>query len=133
MASHSETMNGTNGTTGRSGLSRLNGTNGTNGDYAVIHSSSSNSKLPDSIKPPPGTLPPLAKAIHHEPLKTNREGITAALSQFAQSIHAPQKPLPTQSGDGTYSVRKRETGLRLDLKYIGWKGEILDIISTVER
>lgn len=113
------------GTSGPSGLNGTNGTkgsNGTNGGYTVLHSSSSNSKLPDTIKPPPGPLPPLAKAVDHGRLKANREGITSALDQFAQSIHAPQRPLPTQVGNGTYSVRKRETGLRLDLKYIGWKG-----------
>lgn len=123
MASHSELANGLNGT---------NGTKGTNGDYTVTHTSLANSKISDKINPPPGSLPPLAKAVQHEPLRANREGIAAALSQFSQSIHAPQKPLPTQVGDGTYSVRKRETGLRLDLNYLGWKDikTVVDIIKS---
>ncbi|ROV90358.1 hypothetical protein VMCG_09739 [Cytospora schulzeri] len=132
MASHSETTNGLNGLNGTHGSHALNGANGINGDNAVAHSSSSNSNLLCKAKTPDETLPPLSKASHHEPLRANREGITAALSQFSQSIHAPQKPLPTQVGDGTYSVRKRETGLKLDLRYIGWKDikTVLDIIKS---
>ncbi|KUI59129.1 Linoleate 10R-lipoxygenase [Cytospora mali] len=129
MASPSEPTNGMKGMVETKGT---DGTNGTNGDYNFTHLSSSNSKLLENIKPPSGPLPPLAKASRHAPLKANRDGITAAFNQFAQSIHAPQKPLPTQVGDGTYSVRKRETGLRLDLKYIGWKDvkTFVDIIKS---
>lgn len=72
-----------------------------------------------------GPLPPLAKAVNHKPLKANREGITAAFNQFGQLIHSPGKPKPTQSGEGTKSTRKTTTGLRVDRKYIGWKGKII--------
>ncbi|ROV91089.1 hypothetical protein VPNG_09932 [Cytospora leucostoma] len=108
--------------------SRCEATVDTNGDHAVTPFNSSTAKLLDKPKPPPGPLPPLAKAIHHAAPGTDRDGITAVLDQFAQSVHVPQKPLPTQLGYGTYSVRKRETGWKLDLKYIGWN----DIKTLVE-
>lgn len=133
MASHSGTSNGVNGINGTNGTNSTNGTNGINSEYAVTHSTSLNAKLLENIKPPPGPLPPLAKAVHHAPLKADRDGVTAALNQFAQSIHAPQKPLPTQIGDGTYSVRKRESGIRTDLKYIGWKGKEPIAVPTMDR
>ncbi|KAK7739760.1 hypothetical protein SLS53_005730 [Cytospora paraplurivora] len=101
--------------------SRCEATIDTNGGHAVTHSISSNAKLFDKPKPPPGQLPPLGKAIHHAAPRTDRDGIIAVLDQFAPSVHVPQKPLPTQLGHGTYSVRKRETGWKLDLEYIGWK------------
>lgn len=116
-------MNGTNGT------HDTNGVDGRNGSFAVTHTSSWNSKHPDkpvpSSEPQRGTPAPLAKAQHHEPLKADREGITGAMNSFAQLVHAPRKPLPTQNGVGTASVKRTQTGLRVDLKYIGWKGTCL--------
>lgn len=118
--------NGINGANGTNGSLDTNGVNGRNGSYSVTHTSSWNSKHPEkptpSLEPQRGTPAPLAKAQHHEPLKADREGVTSAMSQFAQLVHAPRKPLPTQNGTGTASVKRTQTGLKVDLKYIGWKG-----------
>lgn len=117
--------NGTNGvhnTNGINGVNGTNGVNGRNGSYSVTHTSSWNSKHLEKTAPPSGPPAPLAKAQHHPTPKADREGVTGTLSQFAQLIHAPRKPLPTQNGSGTASVKRTQTGLKVDLKYIGWKG-----------
>lgn len=120
-----------NGTNVTNGNHDTNGINGRNGSYSVTHTSSWNSKHPEmltpSSEPQRGTPAPLAKAQHHKPLKADREGVTAAMSQFSQLVHAPRNPLPTQNGTGTASVKRTQTGLRVDLKYIGWKGTYLCI------
>lgn len=76
-----------------------------------------------------GPFPPLAKAVHHKPLKADREGITAAFNQFGPLIHSPRKPKPTQAGEGTKSTRMTTTGLRVDRKYIGWKGKLTCLLA----
>lgn len=111
----------TNGTNGINGMHRTNGTNGANGSCSITHTNSINSKHPENPTSP-FSPPTLAKAQHHPPPKADREGITAAFSQFAQLIHAPRRPLPTQNGSGTASVKRTQTGLKVDLRYIGWKG-----------
>lgn len=104
------------------GTSSPHGTNGTNGLHTVTNSSSMNPKHPHSDPAGNGSAAPLATAGRPEQPKANREGIVAAFSQFAQLIHSPRNPLPTQNGRGTASVKRTQTGLRLDLRYIGWKG-----------
>lgn len=101
------------------GLHETNGVDGTNG---YNHESSPNSRLTEKTPNPSGPLPPLAPAVHHPQLKADRKGIKEAFSQFAQLIHSPRRPLPTQNGYGTQSASKTQTGLRADIKYIGWKG-----------
>lgn len=114
--------------------STTNGTNGyrdSNGTdiYQIdtrLGSTSTGGKYSDNAtntRASQGPFPPLAKAVKHRPLKADREGITAAFSQFGQLIQTPRKPLPTQAGEGTQSVRKTTTGFRVDRKYIGWKGD----------
>lgn len=105
------------------GTSSTNGANGTNGLHSVTNSSSLNHKSSNHDTATIGSPAPLATAHRPEQLKANREGIVAAFSEFSQLIHSPRKPLPTQNGSGTASVKRTQTGLRLDLKYIGWKGE----------
>lgn len=119
---HTNGVNGTNGTNGTNGINYTNGTNGTNGYHSVTHGSSQNSKTLMST-PPPGPPAPLATAERRPPLKADREGISSAFSQFGQLIHAPRRPLPTQNGNTTASVKRTQTGLRADMKFIGWKGE----------
>jgi hypothetical protein len=58
-------------------------------------------------------------------LKADRTGVSQAFTQFGQLIHASRRPLPTQMGDGTYNEKKKKTGLRNDIKYLKWKGNIL--------
>lgn len=81
-----------------------------------------------TMGPRAGPLPPLAKPVNRKPLKADREGITAAFNQFGQLIPSPRKPKPTQAGEGTQSTRKTTTGLRVDRKYIGWKGIVIPLV-----
>lgn len=120
MAPH-PTTNGTNG------YHDTNGTNGADVYKTDTHSGSGTSSMKYSDNTTgarAGPLPPLAKAVHHPPLKADRGGITAAFNQYGQLIHSPRKPLPTQNGRTTESPRKSQTGLRVDRKYIGWKGRL---------
>jgi linoleate 10R-lipoxygenase len=50
-----------------------------------------------------------------------REDIGNVFKQYAQLIHASQRPLPTQTGDGTYIDQTVPTGLWQDLKNLGFK------------
>lgn len=103
---------------------RTNGTNGTNGSYPVTNTSSSTSRHPDKGVAASGSSAPLAAAEKPVQPKANREGVTAAFTQFGQLIHSPRRPLPTKNGSGTASVKRTQTGLRVDLRYIGWKGTL---------
>lgn len=53
--------------------------------------------------------------------KPNREGIVKAFAQLGQWAHASERPYPTQSGDGTFTLTKRP-GLQQDLKALSKKG-----------
>src|SRR5579862_6496954 len=50
-----------------------------------------------------------------------REDISNVFKQYAQLIHASQRPLPTQTGDGTYIEQSVPSGLWQDLKNLGFK------------
>jgi hypothetical protein len=74
--------------------------------------------------------PPLAN--DGKPLKADRQGVTAAFGQFSQLIQASKRPLPTQNGNGTYSAKNAQTGLREDLKYLKYKDfkTLLDLVKN---
>lgn len=96
------------------GGNRSNGTNGTAYTNSNGFSTSEKSKVASSSAP---------LANDGKPPKPNRDGVASAFQQFGQLVHASKRPLPTQNGDGTYTEKKKYTGLRKDLKYIGWKGQ----------
>lgn len=98
-----------------------NGANGVNGNYDTLESRS-NSKPTNKFEAPSGPPAPLATAEHHKPLGADRDGVTAALKRYAQSIHSSRTPLPTQLGDGTGNTRRKQTGFKVDLKHLGKKG-----------
>ncbi|KAH0556979.1 hypothetical protein GP486_005233 [Trichoglossum hirsutum] len=50
-----------------------------------------------------------------------REDVDAVFQQFAQLIHASQRPLPTQTGDGSYIEQSVPSGLWQDLGTLGFK------------
>jgi linoleate 10R-lipoxygenase len=58
----------------------------------------------------------------------NREDISNVFSQYAQLIHASQRPLPSQTGDGTYIEQRLPSGLWQDLKNLGFK----DVNTLIE-
>jgi hypothetical protein len=52
---------------------------------------------------------------------TTRKDVEDTFRQFAQLIHASQRPLPTQSGDGQYLEPEEQSGLWADLQTFGLK------------
>lgn len=48
-----------------------------------------------------------------------REEVSNTFAQFAQVLHASQRPLPLQTGDGTYVKRETPASLFENLKAIG--------------
>ena len=51
----------------------------------------------------------------------SRGEVESSFQQFAQLIHASRRPLPTQSGDGSYLDHTEPSGLMQDLKSLGFK------------
>lgn len=69
------------------------------------------------------------------PKQVKREHVEGTFSKYAQLIHASQRPLPTQSGDGTYLGEKNKgTSLFQDLRAMGLKGvQTLIAVKKQER
>jgi len=88
---------------------RVNGVNGVNGTTALKNEGS-------------------GLETHHEvPTKqpdhaANRSEVESSFTQFAHLVHAAQRPLPNQTGDGTYIEEKQQhSGLWADLRSLGFK------------
>lgn len=62
----------------------------------------------------------------------NRGDVESSFQKFAQLIHASNRPLPTQSGDGAYLDHPEPTGLMQDLKNIGIKDvrTLMELMKT---
>ena len=52
---------------------------------------------------------------------SNRLEVEQSFKDFAQLIHAAQRPLPTQTGDGTYIEHDQPHSVFSDLKGLGFK------------
>ena len=63
-----------------------------------------------------------------------RNEVTAIFEKCSQVIHASRRPLPTQSGDGTYLEHGHDhsTSLFQDLRSLGFKdyGTLMDVIKN---
>lgn len=61
-----------------------------------------------------------------------RHEVTAVFEEYAQLIHASQRPLPNQTGDGTYLEHEHHSSLFQDLGSLGVKdfGTLLDVIKN---
>ncbi|KAF2474572.1 putative fatty acid oxygenase PpoC [Lindgomyces ingoldianus] len=57
----------------------------------------------------------------HVDHSSEREGVSSTFAQFAQIIHASHRPLPTQTGDGSYLNKEEPSGLLADIKKMGFK------------
>ncbi|KAF2087527.1 putative fatty acid oxygenase PpoC [Saccharata proteae CBS 121410] len=55
------------------------------------------------------------------PSEEPRNEVASVFSQFANLLHASRRPLPTQSGDGSYLEKEAPAGLMGDLKALGFK------------
>lgn len=51
----------------------------------------------------------------------DREAVSNIFKDFAQLVHASQRPLPTQTGDGSYIDQEVPSGLMADLRSMGFK------------
>ena len=63
-------------------------------------------------------------AAHHHKEAEHVEhsaSVQSLLEEFAQLVHASNRPLPTQSGDGAYLDHEVPSGLFQDLKSLGFK------------
>ncbi len=67
------------------------------------------------------SFPPQQKPRETVDHSASRGEVESSFQQFAQLIHASRRPLPTQSGDGSYLDHTEPSGLMQDLKSIGFK------------
>lgn len=72
------------------------------------------------------------KPHEHADHSASRGDVESAFEKFAQLIHASNRPLPTQSGDGAYLEHAEPTGLMQDLKSIGIKdvGTLMEVMKA---
>lgn len=77
---------------------------------------------------------PSAPAAEPEDHSKARNEVSAMFEKYAQVIHASRRPLPTQSGDGTYLEHGHEhsTSLFSDLRSLGFKdyGTLVEVIKN---
>lgn len=57
-----------------------------------------------------------------EDATVTRETVSDTFAEYAQLIHASQRPLPNQSGDGQYLEKDEPSGFWADMKSLGIKG-----------
>jgi hypothetical protein len=56
-----------------------------------------------------------------EETTATRQDVQSTFEQYAQLIHAAQRPLPKQSGDGAYLEKEEPSGFWADIKALGLK------------
>ena len=63
---------------------------------------------------------------------SNRSDVDTSFEQFAQLIHASQRPLPTQGGDGSYIDHAEPSSLLQDVKALGFKDAktLIEVMKT---
>jgi hypothetical protein len=69
-------------------------------------------------KPQPG---PAQRRESKDSPAASREDVEGAFEEFAQLIHASRRPLPTQTGDGSYLEKDEPTGFWQDAKHLRLK------------
>lgn len=62
----------------------------------------------------------------------SRSDVDSSFAQFAQLIHAAQRPLPNQSGDGAHLDHPEPSGLMADVKKLGFKDAktLMEVMKT---
>ncbi|KAF2141807.1 uncharacterized protein K452DRAFT_287766 [Aplosporella prunicola CBS 121167] len=68
-----------------------------------------------------GSTAQSAKADDSADHAADQEEVGNAFTQFAQLLHAARRPLPTQTGDGSYIEKDPEGSLKDDLKALGFQ------------
>lgn len=59
-------------------------------------------------------------------------GIGKAISQLEQTVSASLRPLPTETGDGTYVPKSTDTGIVQDLSHVDL-GDVKTIVELTKN
>ena len=75
---------------------------------------------------------PADKPHEVEDHSAGRVDVENTFSKFAQLIHASNRPLPTQTGDGAGLEHKEPSSLMQDIRAIGFKdvGTLMQVVKT---
>ena len=62
----------------------------------------------------------------------SRSDVDSSFAHFAKLLHASQRPLPNQGGDGAYLDQAEPTGLLGDMRKMGFKDArtLMDVVKT---
>jgi hypothetical protein len=111
---------------GQKGKNVLNGVNGVNGANVVngVNGTTKDTDVGKATKP----LNSNNEKPDHE---ANRQEVESSFAAFAHLVHAAQRPMPNQTGDGTYVEENAEhSSIWSDMRALGFKdaktlGEVL--------
>lgn len=122
---------GENGTAGRSGT---NGVTGTKAETSPATNGVNGTTSPSPVKKrfSFGAGKKL-EAPKEQTQTASREDVDSSLEQFAQLVHASRRPLPTQTGDGSYvSHGDVPSSLFQDIKSLGFKdlGTLREVLQN---
>lgn len=106
-----------------SGTSTVN--NGLAADSTNISDSLAETKKVDRRHPSwstPAKPPPERQDSHDgNSAPETRQDVENMFTEFAQLIHAARRPLPAQSGDGSYLEHEEPTGFWNNMRHLGLK------------
>ena len=73
-----------------------------------------------------------SKPIEEEDHSAGRADVENTFAKFAQLVHASNRPLPTQTGDGSYLDHTEPSSLLKDIRTLGYKdaGTLMSVIKT---
>jgi hypothetical protein len=108
--------------TGKRKSSQVNGYS-TGTDSSVVNVRSEHVNCSRGLAKQNTLHPPQDYSDSQDPTIT-RETVSDTFAEYAQLIHASQRPLPNQSGDGQYLERDEPSGFWGDMKSLGIKGTV---------
>lgn len=107
------------------------------GKHEAANGSSNGAEKPDLGRKRSSFMPQRKEKEREKPKENidhtaSRGDVESSFHEFAQLIHASNRPLPTQSGDGAYLEHSEPTGLMQDLKSIGIKdvGTLMQVMKS---
>ena len=115
--------NGSNGSNIKSNGATNGEANGANGHHTYDGYNDSNGKTnPRPMKQPSRGVSKEQESSFSEPdHSVTRGDVDSAFEQFAQLVSASRRPLPTQTGDGSYLEHEVPSSLFQELKTLGFK------------
>lgn len=121
--SRKDEANGVNGTNGVTNGTDTNGTstNGVNGVKPALEKRNSSFAF--------GSKKTKTQSVDHA---ASRSDVQSSFQKYAQLIHASERPLPTQTGDGSYLDHKEPSGLMSDVRALGFKDvrTLMDVMKN---